>query len=147
MKYFIKTAPYGFGDDQYCSMPKDGVLISDEEYSALFEGQKAGKRIDFSSGWPRLVSYKPSVDEVSRWARELRNSIRDQLDKLLNPASTIKGVLVTSEQKTKIIEYSVILANWPETPNWPMVPFPAVPSFLNGLILPVWDYQDYTKSN
>ncbi len=74
-------------------------------------------------------------------ARNLRNSIRNKIDKFLLPAATINDVLVTEDQKQILIQDSLLLAAWPVTDGWPYVNLPSLSDLCQSLItIPLWDY-------
>lgn len=75
-------------------------------------------------------------------ARNLRNSLRTKIDKLLLPAATFNDQLITDEQKQTLIADSLALATWPTTAGWPLVPLPELSPLLHSLItVPIWSYQ------
>lgn len=75
----------------------------------------------------------------STMARVVRDGIRSQIDLLLRPAATVKGVLITDDEKTSLIADSVLLANWPEQSNWPEVSLPVLSSVAQKyLTIPKW---------
>ena len=75
-------------------------------------------------------------------ARNLRNSLRTEIDKLLLPAATFNDQLITDEQKQTLIADSLALATWPTTAGWPLVPLPELSPLLHSLItVPIWSYQ------
>lgn len=72
-------------------------------------------------------------------ARDLRDYIRLQIDTYLKPASTYKNKLVSLEDKDKLIQDSLLLANWTDTPNWPNIPLPTLSDFANSVLtIPNW---------
>lgn len=83
------------------------------------------------------------VVDYESLARTLRNSIRNKIDKYLLPASTIKDILVTEEQKQTLIQDSLLLAAWPATESWPYVEFPVLSDLCQSLItIPSWTYPE-----
>ena len=75
-------------------------------------------------------------------ARRLRNSLRSKIDAYLMPAATIHDAQVTDEQKQTLVADSLLLAAWPSTDGWPLVPLPELSPLLHSLItVPIWNYQ------
>lgn len=73
-------------------------------------------------------------------ARNYRNNLRNKIDNYLKPASTISDELVTEEQRTKLVNDSLLLARWPSTEGWPYVPLPVLSDItLKILNNPVWE--------
>ena len=84
-----------------------------------------------------------TIVDYESLARTLRNSIRNNIDKYLLPASTINDILVTEEQKQTLIQDSLLLAAWPATGSWPYVPFPVLSELCQSLItIPSWTYPE-----
>lgn len=83
-------------------------------------------------------------------ARNYRNVLRNKLDNYLKSASTIDDELVTEEQKTTLINDSLLLARWPATVGWPYISLPELSDLANTLLNnPVWTYptEDSTDGN
>lgn len=74
-------------------------------------------------------------------ARAFRNTLRDKIDDYIKPASTINDERVTEEQKSLLINDSVLLARWPTCEGWPSIALPAL-SELSVTLLnnPIWIY-------
>ena len=90
-----------------------------------------------------VISNPTIVINYEEKARELRNILRNNIDKFLLPASTINDILVTEEQKQTLIQDSLLLAAWPATGSWPYVPFPVLSGLCQSLItIPSWTYPE-----
>ena len=88
------------------------------------------------------VIAKAATIDYAAQARSLRNSLRSKIDRYLMPAATINDTLVTDEQKQALIADSLVLAAWPTTDGWPLIPLPELSPLLHSLItIPVWNYQ------
>lgn len=80
--------------------------------------------------------------DIGADARLLRNNLRSKIDTYLMPAATIHDAQVTDEQKQTLIADSLLLAAWPTTVGWPLVPLPELSPLLHSLItVPNWSYQ------
>ena len=83
----------------------------------------------------------PLVIDYEVKARFYRNTLRNQLDYYLKPASTIADELVTEEQKTTLINDSLLLARWPAAVGWPYIQLPELSQLSKTLLNnPVWTY-------
>ena len=134
---------YIFNADHVCigscgAEPNSEDLASRGEYATeLAEPCKIGDSLGATGVVPKVIP----VDHAAK-ARNLRNSLRDQIDAYLMPAATIADALVTDEQKQTLIADSLALAAWPTTAGWPLVPLPELSPLLHSLVtVPNWSYQ------
>ena len=118
--------------------PNQADLESRGEYATeLAEPCKIGDSLGATGVVPKVIP----VDHATK-ARNLRNSLRNQIDTYLMPAATINDALVTDGQKQTLIADSLALAAWPTTAGWPLVPLPELSPLLHSLVtVPNWNYQ------
>ena len=94
-----------------------------------------------------VISNPTIVINYEEKARELRNILRNNIDKFLLPASTINDTLVTNEQKKTLIQDSLLLAAWPASEGWPYIDLPALSDLCQNLLtIPEWEYPLQTTS-
>lgn len=131
---------YIFNADHLCigqcnAEPNQEDLASRGEYAAELATRC---RIGDSLIDGVIVSSVAPVDYEAS-ARNLRNSLRNRIDRYLMPAATINDVPVTEEQKKILVADSVALAEWPATVGWPFVSLPTLSALLNSLVdVPAW---------
>ena len=90
---------------------------------------------------------QPTPAEYEQQARKIRDAIRSQIDIYVLPTSTIADELVTEEQKTILVQDSLVLAKWPSVDGWPFVALPELSDLLHSIIqVPVWEYQVATEA-
>jgi hypothetical protein len=93
-----------------------------------------------------VISNPTIVINYEEKARELRNILRNNIDKFLLPASTIDDILVIDEQKQLLIQDSLLLAKWPSVEGWPYIGLPVLSDLCQSLItIPVWSYPEQTN--
>ena len=93
-----------------------------------------------------VISNPTIVINYEEKARELRNILRNNIDKFLLPASTINDTLVTNEQKQLLIQDSLLLAKWPSLVGWPYISLPMLSDLCKSIItIPVWSYPEQTN--
>lgn len=93
-----------------------------------------------------VISNPIVVINYEEKARELRDTIRNNIDKFLLPASTIDDILMTDEQKQLLIQDSLLLAKWPSVEGWPYVSLPTLSDLCQSIItIPVWSYPEQTN--
>ena len=131
--------------EKYSDIPEDLIEISEEDY-LRFLNNEYGNNIQLSDGKLQArcsdIGTTTFIDYKTR-AREIRNLLRDKIDKFLLPSSTINDTLVTEEQKQTLIQDSLLLAAWPATEYWPYVPFPVLSELCQSLItIPSWTYPE-----
>lgn len=106
------------------------------------------KKLEYNPQDITYMWWDPTVDNIKfifetetleTKARDTRNSIRNDIDSFLLPASTYKNDLVTQEQKDMLINDSLLLARWPSTKNWPNIALPTLSDFANEVLdIPQW---------
>jgi hypothetical protein len=78
-------------------------------------------------------------DELDYKARVVRDTLRSNIDMFLLPAATYKNELVLQENKDKLIQDSLLLAQWPSKNGWPDIALPALSDYANSVLtIPVW---------
>lgn len=94
--------------EKYSDIPEDLIEISEEDY-LRFLNNEYGNNIQLSDGKLQArcsdICTTTFIDYKTR-AREIRNLLRDKIDKFLLPSSTINDTLVTEEQKQILIQDS-----------------------------------------
>lgn len=127
----------------YQDVPEDIVDVSEEDYLRFLNGE-IGPVVEFNS-----INLITKVNEVTKESlevsgRSLRNTLRNKLDNYLKPASTIEDQLVTEEQKTTLINDSLLLARWPATVGWPYISLPELSdTALDILGNPTWEFDKW----
>ena len=126
--------------DIYKEVPEDIIDITEEDYNKFLNGE-IGPVVEFNgTNLITKVITKPK-EAIELTARSFRNSLRNQLDTCLKPASTINDELVTEEQKTTLINDSLLLARWPATTDWPYISLPELSELAKTLLNnPAWAY-------
>ncbi|RDH43348.1 hypothetical protein [Zooshikella ganghwensis] len=77
-----------------------------------------------------LISQKMvSLEEIKVKAREIRDNLKAQIDKMFSPGFTINDILLTDIQKDELIKYSLSLSKWPKEDKWPNVKLPKPPKW------------------
>ena len=138
---------YIFNSNNLCVGVGDSPL-NEEDLASLSE-YVIETEVACGLGWEYkdLVFQKPTEQELSidysTLARELRDSLRNSIDKFLLPSSTVSDTLVTEEQKSILIQDSLVLAKWPTTESWPYVDLPILSELCESLItIPSWTYPE-----
>lgn len=124
----------------YQDVPEDIVDVLEEDYLRFLNGE-IGPVVEFNGTnlITRVIEVTRESLEVS--GRSLRNTLRNKLDNYLKPSSTIDDELVTEEQKTILINDSLLLARWPATTNWPYISLPELSELAKTLLNnPAWTY-------
>lgn len=85
---------------------------------------------------------KLSYDEKQNYARQYRDNIRNQVDKLYTPTYTISDELLTSSQRIQLEDYCLELARWPKQRGWPNIEFPIPPEWLE----PILDFSEWSPN-
>lgn len=134
--------------EKYSDIPEDLIEISEEDY-LRFLNNEYGNNIQLSDGKLQArcsdIGTTTFIDYKTR-AREIRNLLRDKIDKFLLPSSTINDTLVTEEQKQILIQDSLLLAKWPSIESWPYIPLPTLSDLCQSIItIPVWSYPQQTN--
>ena len=144
MKFSNTT--YGFypSEDElleaYSNLPDDLQDISDEDFQKFLAGD-FGANVKLSSEGVLESRIVTPVIDYSVAARKLRDRLRSSIDNYLQPASTISDELVTEEQKTTLIQDSLVLAKWPAQEGWPYIDLPVLSDLCKSLLtIPVWEY-------
>ncbi|WP_321931557.1 tail fiber assembly protein [Paraburkholderia guartelaensis] len=131
----------GFYDDAICSPPQGSpvVKLTAAQYSAMLEGQSAGKLpgID-ADGNPVLLDPPAATgDALADLKRAERNVAitatdwivaRHQDELALGGATTL-----TADQYAALLAYRKTLRDLPDLAEWPNVDLPAVPEFVTAL--------------
>lgn len=131
--------------EKYSDIPEDLIEISEEDY-LRFLNNEYGNNIQLSDGKLQArcsdIGTTTFIDYKTR-AREIRNLLRDKIDKFLLPSSTINDTLVTEEQKQILIQDSLLLAKWPSIESWPYIPLPTLSDLCKSIItIQVWRYPE-----
>lgn len=91
---------------------------------------------------PDLSSGKDTPETT---ARRLRNSFIHATDLMTIVDYSIDDQLLTSEQRQELFAIRAAFKSWPQLPDWPAIPLPALPDWIaaelqsNGYKLPVWN--------
>ncbi|MFV0929317.1 phage tail assembly chaperone [Pseudomonas jessenii] len=138
MTIFSSKSTGHFYDDAISpDLPDDAIEITHELHAALLEGQRQGKKIDFSpEDGPVLVEPPPLSPEVQaaneRQWRDGRLQATDGVvsrhrDELEEGATTT----LTAEQYTALQAYRRQLRDWPQGAEFPLVDHrPTAPPWL-----------------
>lgn len=144
---------YIFNKDNMCIAscsfePDSEDLVSRQEFFIESE-EKVSLGSTYGNG---IITENKVIEPVDYelTARNYRNFLRNQLDNYLKPASTIDDELVIEDQKTTLINDSLLLARWPATTGWPYILLPELSELANTLLKnPAWTYpmEAYTDGN
>ncbi|MCX4026614.1 hypothetical protein H0A36_00420 [Endozoicomonas sp. SM1973] len=128
----------GFFDDKiHRDIPEPNLRISHEEWQDSIKLKYL--YVDF--GTLKLVQKekKLSDEEKKNYARQLRDNVRFQADKLYTPTYTIKDEALKPSQRKQLEEYCLELARWPKQHDWPNIEFPIPPEWMEPILnIPEW---------
>ena len=119
------------------NIPNPSLEISLEEWRSCINEQNLYIDLDTLNFFKK--ENKLSDNENRKYARQLRDSVRNQADKLYTPTYTINDELLTSSQRKQLEEYCLELATWPKQRGWPNIDFPTPPEWLEPILdTPKW---------
>lgn len=109
-------------------IPADSVEITIEEAQSLRAMEAEGKRIVANeNGYPIIVDWQPSTDDLAYFERSWRNSELVRADNEIRRHQDADKSATATEQAWR--DYRVNLRSWPENPDFPNISSrPAAPT-------------------
>jgi len=125
----------------HCTLPPAGdlVVLSEDTYHALLEGQSRGKRIVVRDGAPTLADPPPpTIEQIAARLRAQRDAllapITDALQRHVLQTTYAQPTTLTDAEASALAAYAQALRDVPQQPNFPhTVVWPDAPALTDAI--------------